>query len=61
MDSCFGLFGPRQHGIANKQAQIPTENTKPSTGLVPLTRDAILPYLVAVSLLARMCNTVVLF
>ena len=30
-----------------------------STGLVPLTREAIVPYLVAVSLpLARMCSTV---
>ena len=26
-------------------------------GLVPLTHEAIVPYLVAVSLLARMCNT----
>ena len=44
MDSCFGLFGPRQ-GF--------------STGLVPLTREAIVPYLVAVSLSARLCNTVI--
>ena len=28
VDSCFGLIGPHQHGTANKQAQIPTENTK---------------------------------
>mgnify|MGYP001799914319 CR=1 FL=1 len=26
VDSCFGLIGPHQHGTANKQAQIPTEN-----------------------------------
>ena len=26
MDSCFGLFGPHQHGIDNKQAQVPTED-----------------------------------
>ena len=25
VDSCFDLIGPRQHGTANKQAQIPTE------------------------------------
>ena len=31
-----------------------------STFLVPLTREAIVPYLVAVSLQARMCNTVIL-
>ena len=30
-----------------------------SMGLDPLTREAILPYLVAVSLPARMCNTVI--
>ena len=30
-----------------------------STGLVSLTREAIVPYLVAVSLPARMCNTVI--
>ena len=30
-----------------------------STGLVPLTRGAIVPYLVAVSLQGRMCNTVI--
>ena len=23
VDSCFGLFGPHQHGTPNKQAQIP--------------------------------------
>ena len=28
VDSCFGLVGPRQHGTANKHAQIPIENTK---------------------------------
>ena len=30
-----------------------------STGLVPLTCEAIVPYFVAVSLQARMCNTVI--
>ena len=25
MDSCFVLFGPHQHGITNKQAQVLTE------------------------------------
>ena len=32
-----------------------------SMGLDPLTREAILPYLVAVSLPARMCNTVIFY
>ena len=32
-----------------------------STGLVPLTRKATVPYLVAVSLPARMCNTVIFY
>ena len=26
MDSCFGLFGPHQHGKAKKQAQVLTED-----------------------------------
>ena len=26
MDSCFGHFRPRQHGIASKQAQVPKTN-----------------------------------
>ena len=28
MDSCFGLFEPHRHGIANKQAQVPQEIRK---------------------------------
>ena len=29
MDSCFGLFGLHQHGIANKQTKILTEGKGP--------------------------------
>ena len=28
MDSCFCLFKPHQHGISNKQAQVPTDDMK---------------------------------
>ena len=56
VDSCFGLIGPHQHGTANtEQAQIPNIQAHSffkgfSMGLVPLTREAIVPYLLAVSL-----------
>ena len=35
MDSYFGLFGPRQYGLTNKQAHIPSEdeNTNESVKL----------------------------